>query len=198
MGTLAYMRLNRHRASPVDARADIFSFGALLYEMATGQRAFAGKTPAETLSAVMQSQPTLRAHSFLRCLTISSGRSCGASARIRRNASRQWPTSGSIWRRSRRIRIQPYHSGHDRTVRTATGIGSHGSPAPGGGCCGRMVVEHPRLVEVGVSAGCAHERALTRLTTAPGLQTDVTFSPDGRLIAYAWTRVATSISGCSR
>src|SRR6188768_741663 len=59
MGTLAYMAPEQASGSPVDARADIFSFGALLYEMATGQRAFAGKTPAETLSAVMQSQPTL-------------------------------------------------------------------------------------------------------------------------------------------
>jgi serine/threonine protein kinase len=58
MGTLAYMAPEQASGGTVDARADIFSFGAMLYEMATGQRAFAGKTPAETLSAVMQSQPT--------------------------------------------------------------------------------------------------------------------------------------------
>jgi serine/threonine protein kinase/tricorn protease-like protein len=59
MGTLAYMAPEQASGTAVDARADIFSFGAMLYEMATGQRAFAGRTPAETLSAVMQSQPTL-------------------------------------------------------------------------------------------------------------------------------------------
>jgi serine/threonine protein kinase len=58
MGTLAYMAPEQASGTAVDARADIFSFGAMLYEMATGQRAFAGKTPAETLSAVMEKQPT--------------------------------------------------------------------------------------------------------------------------------------------
>ena len=57
MGTLAYMAPEQASGEAVDARADIFSFGAMLNEMATGQRAFSGKTPAETLSAVMQSQP---------------------------------------------------------------------------------------------------------------------------------------------
>jgi Tol biopolymer transport system component len=58
LGTLAYMAPEQATGEAVDARADIFSFGAMLYEMATGQRAFAGKTPAETLSAVIQGQPT--------------------------------------------------------------------------------------------------------------------------------------------
>ena len=62
MGTLAYMAPEQASGEAVDARADIFSFGAMLYEMATGQRAFSGKTPAETLSAVMQSQPKPPSH----------------------------------------------------------------------------------------------------------------------------------------
>ena len=62
MGTLAYMAPEQASGEAVDARADIFSFGAMLYKMATGQRAFSGKTPAETLSAVMESQPTPPSH----------------------------------------------------------------------------------------------------------------------------------------
>src|SRR5262245_15049596 len=57
MGTLAYMAPEQASGETVDARADIFSFGAMLYEIATGQRAFVGKTPAETLSAIMEKQP---------------------------------------------------------------------------------------------------------------------------------------------
>jgi serine/threonine protein kinase len=116
MGTLAYMAPEQASGTPVDARADIFSFGALLYEMATGQRAFAGKTPAETLSAVMQNQPTPRAHTHSAALERTILRVPRGSGET---ASRQWPTSGSIWRRSRRSRIQavrlrPRPYGQDR------------------------------------------------------------------------------------
>jgi serine/threonine protein kinase len=41
----------------VDARSDVFGFGAVLYEMVTGRRAFAGKTVSETLTAVVRDQP---------------------------------------------------------------------------------------------------------------------------------------------
>ena len=41
----------------VDARSDVFSFGAMLYEMVTGRRAFAGNSTAETLAAVLREQP---------------------------------------------------------------------------------------------------------------------------------------------
>jgi eukaryotic-like serine/threonine-protein kinase len=58
MGTPAYMAPEQASGGTVDARADIFSFGAMLYEMATGRRAFEKETPAETLAAVMKMQPT--------------------------------------------------------------------------------------------------------------------------------------------
>ncbi len=57
MGTAAYMSPEQASGAKLDQRSDIFSFGAMLYEMTTGHRAFSGKTHAETLSAVMQSQP---------------------------------------------------------------------------------------------------------------------------------------------
>jgi serine/threonine protein kinase len=41
----------------VDARSHIFSFGAMVYEMVTGARAFSGSSTAETLAAVLQNQP---------------------------------------------------------------------------------------------------------------------------------------------
>jgi serine/threonine protein kinase len=51
-GTAAYMSPEQATGGQVDARSDIFNFGAMLYEMVTGQRAFAGTSTAETLNAV--------------------------------------------------------------------------------------------------------------------------------------------------
>jgi serine/threonine protein kinase/tetratricopeptide (TPR) repeat protein len=53
LGTLGYMAPEQLRGFPADARADIFSCGAILFEMVTGKRAFRGDTPADTISAIL-------------------------------------------------------------------------------------------------------------------------------------------------
>jgi len=57
MGTVGYMSPEQVRGEPCDARADIFSFGAVLYEMLTGRRAFKRKTSAETMTAILREEP---------------------------------------------------------------------------------------------------------------------------------------------
>jgi serine/threonine-protein kinase len=57
IGTCAYMSPEQAQGKPVDARSDIFSFGAVLYEMATRQRAFSGDNNITTLSAVLRDEP---------------------------------------------------------------------------------------------------------------------------------------------
>ncbi|MCP5118224.1 MAG: protein kinase, partial [bacterium] len=58
IGTIAYMSPEQAEGHELDARADIFSFGSLLYEMVSGRRAFDGKTRMATLAAVLNKQPT--------------------------------------------------------------------------------------------------------------------------------------------
>jgi Tol biopolymer transport system component len=57
-GTAGYMSPEQASGKNVDARSDVFSFGALVYEMVTGRRAFTGNSTAETLAALLRGQPT--------------------------------------------------------------------------------------------------------------------------------------------
>jgi serine/threonine protein kinase len=57
LGTAAYMSPEQACGRPLDARSDIFSFGALLYEVLSGRRPFAGDSILETLNAVVSSEP---------------------------------------------------------------------------------------------------------------------------------------------
>ncbi len=57
MGTAGYMSPEQVRGQALDARSDIFSFGAILYEMVAGKRAFHGDTPADTMSAILKEEP---------------------------------------------------------------------------------------------------------------------------------------------
>src|SRR5262249_35197786 len=57
LGTVAYMSPEQARAEAVDQRTDIFSLGAVLYELLSGRRAFSGDTQADVLSAVIKDDP---------------------------------------------------------------------------------------------------------------------------------------------
>ena len=57
VGTVAYMSPEQLRGKAVDHRSDIFSFGAILYEMMSGSRAFCGETEVDTMTAVLREEP---------------------------------------------------------------------------------------------------------------------------------------------
>src|ERR1700676_1535092 len=57
LGTLQYMAPEQVEAKEVDARTDIFAFGAVVYEMATGKKAFEGKTSASVMAKILEAEP---------------------------------------------------------------------------------------------------------------------------------------------
>ncbi|MGA2329328.1 MAG: protein kinase [Bryobacteraceae bacterium] len=56
-GTVGYMSPEQAEGKPADARSDIFSFGSVLYEMVTGERAFRGESHISTLAAILREEP---------------------------------------------------------------------------------------------------------------------------------------------
>jgi serine/threonine-protein kinase len=89
VGTAAYMSPEQARGAPLDARSDLFSFGAVLFEMLSGQRAFSGASTADVLHAVihtdvppLQTAPAL-ARIVRRCLEKSPARRFQSAGEIR-------------------------------------------------------------------------------------------------------------------
>jgi serine/threonine protein kinase len=67
MGTVNYMSPEQVRGQEVDARSDLFCFGAVLYEMVTSRAAFEGQTYSDVIAAILNSEPPPTSTLFERC-----------------------------------------------------------------------------------------------------------------------------------
>ena len=184
VGTIGYMAPEQVRGQPTDHRSDVFAFGAVLYEMVTGRSAFGGETPADTISAILHSEPPE--------LSISNGVVPSALDRIVRRCLEKAPE-------------RRFQSAHDlgfalesvSASRTPSGVMSAVPDAAPGGQGRPWRVAAMIAAAVAATAVAtwefAHRTAateprwqqFTQVTDLEGEETAPSLSPDGSTVAYA-------------
>jgi Tol biopolymer transport system component len=192
MGTVAYMSPEQARGEELDARTDLFSFGCVLYEMATGRLAFAGSTTAAIFGAILHEQPhppcrvnpqvpAKLEEIILKALEKDRDLRYQHAADIRTDLKR-------LKRDSDSGRAVITNAARGATVSTPSRTRSWVVIALG--ILSAIVVVaavlwiYPKLRPASPTA----QRTLTRVTFDTGLQFGATWSPDGRFIAYSSDR----------
>ena len=185
VGTAAYMSPEQAQGLKVDARSDVFSFGAVLYEMMTGRRPFAGDSQLSVLAKVLNDEPapprSINAQvpseaerTILRCLRKNPARRFQTMADLKvaledliddSAAPQPAPTSDSL-RGSRRRPAWIWAAAAAPVVLAAAYLGWKGLPSP-----------PPNPTPM---------RAVP-LTALPGVVRSPSLSPEGTHVAFAWS-----------
>ncbi len=177
LGTVGYMSPEQVRGQKLDHRSDIFSFGAILYEMLTGERAFQGDSPVETMSAILKHEPT--------ALSQHNARIPPAITRVLTHCLEKEPSE-----RFQSARDIAFH------LESVSDIGSGPMPVPVSAPQSRARwVPLVLLAALALAAGFAVGRSRTtvapatpvsvhRLTELRGLEEAPAISPDGKSVAF--------------
>ena len=177
LGTAGYMAPEQVRGAPTDHRADIFSFGTILYEMLTGQRAFQGESSIETMNAILKEEP--------KELSQTSARIPANIARVLLHCLEKDPSARFQSARDIAFHLESLSDTDSASIRSTV------SAAP------RLQKWVPALLValaalgVGYVTGRARVDAPTasavsvhRLTDFVGLEQEPAISPDGKSVAF--------------
>ncbi len=176
VGTAAYMSPEQAEGKPLDARSDIFSFGSVLYEMLSGQKAFQGDSKVSTLSAVLNQEPKpLREvpHDLQKVVARC----------LRKDPERRFQSMADL-----RVALQELKEESDSgKLQQMPGRLSQrrGWKWAAGGALALLLAAAALIILEGLFKSVAPLEA-SLLTSLPGITTDPTFSPDGRQVAFSW------------
>ena len=183
IGTISYMSPEQVRGQTVDHRSDIFSFGAVLYEMLAGNRAFRAETPADTMSAILTQDPR-------EVGAIPASRASSALERIVGHCLEKEPGLRYQSARDLAFDLEAFSQGGGRPLDVAV--------APPPHAVGRLLVIGAAGIVVGalslwltgraVSGTAPTRLAITqavRLTQESGFSEWPTWAPDGNLFAFS-------------
>ena len=181
VGTVSYMSPEQAEGKKVDARSDIFSFGALLYEMVTGRRAFQGDSRVATLSAILREEPK-PASQVVEGLPRELERIIGRC--LRKDPERRFQAMPDL-----KVALEE--------LKEESESGTLGAVlAPRQPYRGWLAWTIALLAVAGMALALwfarsgvkAPEPALSAvpLTTYPGFQQEPSFSPDGSQVAFSW------------
>ena len=182
VGTLAYMSPEQAEGKKADARSDVFSFGAVLYEMVTGRMAFRRDSAAATLAAVLEREPPPPRE-------LVPGLPPGLEKLIqrclRKDPAKRFQSMGDV-----ALDLDEIAAGLD-TARGARSRGSRDGETAGGrspGAATLVLVATLAFVVWRSRPGDALPAAprVTQLTSYPGSELLPSFSPDGTHVAFAW------------
>jgi serine/threonine protein kinase len=180
MGTLGYMSPEQVKGRPADARSDIFAFGAILYEMLAGKRAFQADSAGETMAAILKEDP---ADLSVTNQNISPGLDRIVRHCLEKNAERRFQSASDIAFNLEALSGVPQTSG---------GTPAASKRRPGRIRAGAAVAAGLAIAAVALVVGAwlAGGRSPSlptyhRLTFRRGFISNARFAPDGQTILYS-------------
>ena len=181
LGTVSYMSPEQAEGRKLDSRTDIFSFGAVLYEMLSGRKAFAGDSRISTMSAILREEP--KALESIPVDLDKAIRRC-----LRKDREKRYQHMDDVKIALEEVREESESGSQPALAKTASSKG--GRRWIGIGAAAALVAGAAVVAMKTASGPPAKDTppGVTRLTRDVGLTERAAVSPDGKLIAYSSDR----------
>ena len=187
-GTVSYMSPEQAEGKPLDARSDIFSFGAVLYEIVAGRQAFRGDTTISTISSILRDEPQ-PASEF--APNIPHDLETIINRCLRKDPAKRFQTMADVRVALVEVKeeLESVRMAANRATRKRrdwrwiAGACIVGALATAAGLRFYIPLRSPQP-----------ELRIEPLASYSGFQRDPAFSPDGNQVAFAWTGLSGTVT----